>query len=1022
MLINILITILYYSSFLICLVFLFFLLKQPKLSEQAKILITLIAWTALWTGLTIIAPLNIFSENIHVFLWRLVFVSSNLVTITLFKFVLFFNDAFNKVSKYFYLFLFWVLIVPINIILLFTDLLVRARIPERMMWEVGYVEGGLYSLSALLISSGILLAFIFSLYFFVKCKDRILKKQLKLVLLSTVFPLFIGVTTNLILPILGITFPRLASISTMAVNSILYYVIYEYSGLNIKTKRYSIRTRLVVYFLIINFITLSSGFVIYFNVSSKSLTKQIETHLIESVTEKALVVNNYLVRQTQKLALLSQHGGSYSNVLKVEKSDPSYTANLLNAKDRLVNSLDVDFKNISITDINGQVLVSTHEEFSEKNFSSHLDYSQNDTFFSNSFLDLNTGEQIFYISHPIFSMEKIKIGFLLVQLNTESLYNNFIDSYELEKGDTYIINKNGYLISPIKGNKEAILINKIKNDPVIQCLEYINNTSKDKIKVGKIYNYKNEQDIDTMASFATIPTKEWCVVNEMDKQYFLTNSLQELADVFYYILGLASLLTILLSYFFSRTFSKPITLLQQGAKEITKGNLDYITEVGVRDEFAELAEAFNLMSSELKKSYFILEEKVRERTDELQVALSSISDSRKAVLNILEDVEEEKEKVGKEKDKINAILHSIGDAVLVIDDEYRVIMINKIVEEVSGFSSQDLVGKKYFDILKFVTEKEGKEVRNFVELTMKNGEIRKMDRHTMLIRKNGSKVAVADSSSPLRDKNGQIIGCVVVFRDVTTESQIDQAKTEFVSLASHQLRTPLSTIGWYAEMMLAGDAGKINQEQRQYLDEIYKGNKRMVDLVNALLNVSRLELGTFSIEPENIYLKDIAESVLNELKPQVVNKKMLVTKFYDENLVKNYSADPKLTRIIFQNLLSNAVKYTPDGGKIDLSIKVVKKEILITVSDNGLGIPDNQRGLIFSKLFRADNVKETDTEGTGLGLYIIKSIVENIGGKIWFESPSVIVNDNKVKNRGTSFYLSLPLEGMKKKAGAKTLS
>jgi signal transduction histidine kinase len=239
---------------------------------------------------------------------------------------------------------------------------------------------------------------------------------------------------------------------------------------------------------------------------------------------------------------------------------------------------------------------------------------------------------------------------------------------------------------------------------------------------------------------------------------------------------------------------------------------------------------------------------------------------------------------------------------------------------------------------------------------------------------------------------------------------IDKAKTEFVSLASHQLRTPLTSIGWYAEMLLAEDAGSINDEQKNYLNEIYKGNQRMVELVNSLLNVSRIDLGTFAIDPEAVNLEMLAQSVAQEQRPQTVAKKITLTLELAQSL-PTMNADPKLLRIILQNLLSNAIKYTPDEGNVTLRINSKDKKVFIEVADTGYGVPDDQKDKIFTKLFRADNVREKDTEGTGLGLYLVKAIVEETGGSVWFESE---------QNKGTTFFVTLPIE-MHKKAGAKPI-
>ncbi len=252
---------------------------------------------------------------------------------------------------------------------------------------------------------------------------------------------------------------------------------------------------------------------------------------------------------------------------------------------------------------------------------------------------------------------------------------------------------------------------------------------------------------------------------------------------------------------------------------------------------------------------------------------------------------------------------------------------------------------------------------------------------------------------------------LLLVEDITKEKEVDKAKTEFVSLASHQLRTPLSMVNWYTEMLLAGDAGKLNKKQEKYLEEVYTGNQRMVDLVNSLLNVSRMELGTFSVNPEPTDTVRLAESVVIEQNPQITERKIKLTSDFAKN-VPEINVDPKLLRMVFQNLLSNAVKYTPNGGAIKFSISLEKEksQIHIQVADTGYGIPKNQQDKIFTKLFRADNVREKDTEGTGLGLYIVKSIIEHTEGTIRFESE---------ENHGTTFYITLPIEGMKKKGFAK---
>ncbi len=289
-------------------------------------------------------------------------------------------------------------------------------------------------------------------------------------------------------------------------------------------------------------------------------------------------------------------------------------------------------------------------------------------------------------------------------------------------------------------------------------------------------------------------------------------------------------------------------------------------------------------------------------------------------------------------------------------------------------------------------------------------------------RKNGEIYYVLAHISPINNDKNEVIGYIGTEEDITKEKQIDQAKTEFISLASHQLRTPLSTINWYCEMLLSGDAGQISDEQKRFVQEAYGGSQRMSKLVNALLNVSRIESGTYMVDPQNVNIIKLTRSILDESKPQIDEKKLTVT--LENEDIPEIMLDPSLMTIILQNLLTNSVKYTPIGGKITVFLKqirtgelldnkpVTQDNLLIQVEDNGIGIPTSQRNQIFQKLFRADNVRRSNTDGTGLGLYLIKSLIEHSSGRIWFISE---------EGKGTSFFVSLPISGMIKKEGIKKL-
>ncbi len=198
-------------------------------------------------------------------------------------------------------------------------------------------------------------------------------------------------------------------------------------------------------------------------------------------------------------------------------------------------------------------------------------------------------------------------------------------------------------------------------------------------------------------------------------------------------------------------------------------------------------------------------------------------------------------------------------------------------------------------------------------------------------------------------------------------------------------------------MLNAGYADNVLEKQKEYLGKIYTNTERMVELVDAFLNVSRLELGVFVIKKEPVNLRDKIESILNNLDPKIKEKNLKVSKTYTtDNFV--VSADLKMIQIIFENLISNAIKYTPTGGEIRITMRKKSDEILIGIADTGIGIPAGQQSKIFTKFFRADNVSSQKIDGTGLGLYLVKTLVEKAGGKIWFES---------IENKGTAFCVTL---------------
>lgn len=372
-------------------------------------------------------------------------------------------------------------------------------------------------------------------------------------------------------------------------------------------------------------------------------------------------------------------------------------------------------------------------------------------------------------------------------------------------------------------------------------------------------------------------------------------------------------------------------------------------------------------------------------------------------------------KNSKDKARDEAILSSIGENLVVVDQDGRIDFVNNTFEDLLGWEQGEIAGKKLSNIIS-MRDEDGNEVSfedRVLSDVFENEKKIKSDKDYYFAKKDGSMFPVSITASPIT-MNGKVIGAVEVFRDITEIKELDKAKSEFVSLASHQLRTPLTTIRWYSEMLLDGDAGKLSEEQKEFAEEIENGSGQMIELVNALLNVSRIESGSMLVKREDVVLSNVAQEVIKEQQIKIQEKNLTIQEKYNDE-VPTIKADSRITRILFQNLISNAVKYTPEGGEINISIQPEKnkEKICIKVADSGIGIPEKEQDKIFTKMFRADNVKSRDTEGTGLGLYMIKSILNKVGGEIWFDSK---------EGEGTTFYVTLPFGGMKEKEGSKTLA
>ena len=354
----------------------------------------------------------------------------------------------------------------------------------------------------------------------------------------------------------------------------------------------------------------------------------------------------------------------------------------------------------------------------------------------------------------------------------------------------------------------------------------------------------------------------------------------------------------------------------------------------------------------------------------------------------------------KDKIKYEAILAYIGEGLVVINKEGKIITFNKAAESLLGWTEKEVLGRELTEIIRIDYETSINESR----LTSSR------QSSLYFIRKDNTKFPAAITTTSY-GVGSSILGTATLFRDITMEQNVDKMKNEFISLASHQLRTPLAAIKWYTEMLLKGDAGNLLPEQAKYGETIYSSTQRMIDLVNLLLNISRIESGRINVEPLPTDLKKLVDEVVQEVRIRYADKKQTFSVKFPDTLPM-ITIDPRLIRQVYVNLLTNASKYTPEKGEIKIELSKGNTDIISQISDNGYGIPDADQEKLFGKFFRGLKTVTRENEGTGLGLYLVKDIVDVSHGKIWFKSK---------EGKGTTFWVSLPLSGTPPKKGMLTL-
>ena len=428
--------------------------------------------------------------------------------------------------------------------------------------------------------------------------------------------------------------------------------------------------------------------------------------------------------------------------------------------------------------------------------------------------------------------------------------------------------------------------------------------------------------------------------------------------VIYVVAAMVAILSgLLISIVISKAITKPIDEMKKQTLQIARGDYSGQVHVYGRDELGQLANAVN---------------------------------------NLSVKVEESQESTESERQRLDSVLTNMTDGVIATDRRGYVIIMNDEAASFLETTEQDALGNSILDILDIRKEYS---LRDLIE----NPDETIIDRSD----KDHDLILHAHFSLIQRD-SGFVSGLVCVLHDVTEQQKIDNDRKEFVSNVSHELRTPLTSVHSYIEALQDG-AWKDPEIAPNFLKVTQEETDRMIRMINDLLTLSRMDSGTQKIDKELVNITELFNYILNRFdmiiksddnNNEKPNKHYRIERrFTKQDLWVEVDTD-RFTQVI-DNLMNNAIKYSPDGGVITCSLYKTKHSVILSVRDQGLGIPRSSIPHIFDRFYRVDKARSRAQGGTGLGLAISKEVVEALGGKIWVES---------TENRGSTFYISLPYE------------
>jgi PAS domain S-box-containing protein len=646
-------------------------------------------------------------------------------------------------------------------------------------------------------------------------------------------------------------------------------------------------------------------------------------------------------------------------------------------------SLDSTAKIIDIFDLEGTIIASTnelrllHQEPSleeldkEYAFSRVKNASYGEAVLSELLIESEIDHPkipLFHLSAPLFTKDlKERVGIMVVHVSGEELNSALSGELQIKLGalsgglgrrgtlEIYLVNRDGLMITPSRFVLNAVLSQKVDNEPVYACLQKGEEFS------GRYRNYQNIQ----VYGASMCPRNQWWMLLAEVYEAEALLGLYQFRRVLLIFMLFVALAVIFIGSIFGRRLVKRISGNLNVIEEIGRGNFKTRVPIIGQDIIAKVGMGINKMAESL-----------------------ALLTNRQTMLS---------EVIGNSAESV--IITNAGPR----GPEHKILYVNQAWEKLFGYTAEEVVNKESPRILK-----SGKHSPEFYDQLWTTIEAGKFFRAEMIMRrKNGSLINIEQVIMPVKNANDKIVFYAGLGRDITERKiyeqqakELDQLKGKFITIVSHQLRTPLNAVRWTLEAVLGREMGEMPRGMEEVLKTSYSATKEIISRTNDLVTAMDIAEGRVYLTKEKISLEEILGAVYDEFKARLSASEIEHRVEFPEKPLPLIEADPTRIREIFVKLFDNAVSYTKAKGKINAKIYHVDDIIRFEISDTGIGIPKTEQAHIFTRFHRASNAFTMKPDASGLGLYLAKSFIEAHGGKIGFESE---------EGKGTTFSISLPI-------------